>query len=43
MAKMCPMDGCKTKQGLCGHDIMMLVMGVMGLGAAIAHWGLGLF
>ena len=42
MAKMCPLDGCKAKPGLCGHDILMIVMGFMGIGGAIAHWGLGL-
>jgi len=43
MAKMCPIDGCKAKKGLCIHDKMMIVMGVLGMGAAVAHWGLHLF
>ena len=42
MAKMCPLDGCKAKSGLCGHDIMMIVMAVMGIAGAVAHWGLGI-
>ncbi len=43
MATMCPIDGCKAKQGLCIHDKLMIVMGVMLLALAIAHWGLGVF
>ena len=43
MAKMCPMDGCKAKSGLCIHDKMMIVMGVMGVMAMVAHWGVHLF
>lgn len=40
MAKMCPMSGCKSCEGLCIHDKMMLVMGVMMMFGAVAHWGL---
>jgi len=43
MAKMCPIDGCRARKGLCIHDKMMLVMGIMALGAAGMHWGLHLF
>lgn len=40
MSAMCPMDGCKAKQGMCGHDKMMVLMLVFGIFAAGAHWGL---
>ena len=43
MAKMCPIDGCKAKQGLCIHDKLMIAMGALGMVAAVAHWGLHLF
>lgn len=43
MAKMCPIDGCKATKGLCIHDKMMIGMAVMGVLAAVAHWGLKLF
>ena len=42
MAKMCPLDGCKGKSGLCIHDKLMLFMGVLMLLGAGAHWGLHL-
>jgi hypothetical protein len=42
MAKMCPMNGCHEKHGMCIHDKMMIAMGLMGLAGAIAHWGLHL-
>lgn len=42
MAAMCPIDGCKAKKGLCVHDKIMLGMGVMAMGFASLHWGLGL-
>lgn len=42
MAKMCPIDGCKAKQGLCIHDKLMIVMAVMFAVYAGAHWGLHL-
>lgn len=41
MAKMCPIDGCKAKQGLCIHDKLMIGMGVLLMLGAVAHWGLG--
>lgn len=43
MAKLCPIDGCKAKHGLCIHDKMMIAMALMGSMAAFAHWGLRLF
>lgn len=43
MAKMCPIDGCKAKQGLCIHDKMMIAMAVIMAGGAFGHFGLGLF
>lgn len=42
MAAMCPMTGCKAKQGLCIHEKMMVLMGVVLMAAAGAHWGLHL-
>ncbi len=43
MAKMCPMSGCKSRSGLCMHDLMMIGMGVLLMVGAGAHWGLHLF
>lgn len=43
MAKMCPIDGCKAKQGLCIHDKLMILMGVMFAAFAAGHWGLHAF
>ncbi len=40
MPAMCPMNGCKSKQGLCVHDKLMIVMAVMGVALIGAHWGL---
>jgi hypothetical protein len=43
MATICPIDGCRKKQGMCIHDKLMVVMvGVLALLAG-AHWGLDLF
>lgn len=42
MAAMCPIDGCKAKKGMCGHDKMMIAMAVLFAAFAGAHWGLGL-
>ena len=44
MAKMCPMDGCKKKQGLCMHDkvmIAMVVLMVLGAGGFFLLGGMG--
>ncbi len=38
MAKMCPLDGCKNRKGLCIHDWMMIAMGAMAAVLAGAHW-----
>ncbi len=43
MAKVCPMNGCRAKPGLCIHDKMMIVMGLLGAAGALGHWGLGWF
>jgi hypothetical protein len=43
MAAMCPMKGCKAKQGLCIHEKMMVGMAGLFMALAGAHWGLGLF
>ena len=40
MAKMCPLDGCRSKRGLCVHDKIMLTMGTLMGVLAAAHWGL---
>lgn len=29
MANMCPMDGCKSKDGMCAHEAMMLLVVVI--------------
>ncbi len=43
VAKMCPIDACQHKAGLCIHDKMMIGMGVLAVLAAVGHWGLALF
>jgi hypothetical protein len=40
MAKMCPINGCQAKQGLCSHDKLMIVMGMAALLFAGLRWGL---
>lgn len=42
MAAMCPIDGCRGKKGMCVHDKIMVGMGVMAMGFAALHWGLGI-
>ena len=43
MAKMCPLSGCRSHAGLCGHDkAMVAMMAMVGL-AAVGHWVLHLF
>ncbi len=45
MPVICPKDECQLHQGMCGHDVAMLTMGVLllaGALGAVAHWGLGL-
>lgn len=43
MAKMCPLNGCSHTQGFCVHEKMMMVMAVVAMLAAVAHFGFGLF
>ncbi len=43
MPAMCPLTGCKTNRGMCIHDKLMIVMGIMGVVLAGAHWGLHWF
>ena len=44
MSMMCKMgEACSHAKGVCGHEKMMLVVGIMGAVVAIAHWGLHLF
>lgn len=40
MAKVCPIDGCQAKAGLCMHDKMMIVMGALAMVFAGMHWGM---
>lgn len=42
MAKMCPLSGCKSCEGMCGHDKMMIGMGLLMMLGAVMHWGLHL-
>lgn len=37
MSMMCSMQGCTQKQGMCGHEKMMLVMMMLIVGGA-AYW-----
>lgn len=43
MAKMCPMSGCKSCEGMCIHEKMMIGMGFLAVLGVVAHWGLHLF
>lgn len=40
--RICPLDGCKAKRGMCIHDKMMIALGLVGVAAAFAHFGLNL-
>lgn len=40
MSMMCSMNGCKAKKGLCVHEKMMLMVAIVAMAAAGAHWGL---
>lgn len=42
MAKMCPMDGCKSDEGLCIHDKMMIGMVVLIALVGVVYFGVGL-
>lgn len=42
MAKMCPMSGCKSHEGMCAHDKLMIGMALLAMLGAVAHWGLHL-
>ena len=35
MALMCPMSGCSEKKGMCVHDKMMVIMGLVIIGYAV--------
>lgn len=35
MAKMCPIDACSKKPGLCIHEKMMIGMGIVGMVVAL--------
>lgn len=38
MPLMCPMEGCKQKQGMCVHDKMMLVMIILAVIAGLVFY-----
>jgi len=38
MSMMCSMQGCTQKQGMCGHEKMMLVMMAMLIVSGAAYW-----
>lgn len=38
MSLMCPMEGCKQKQGMCVHDKMMLVMIILAVIAGLVFY-----
>lgn len=44
MSIMCKLNGeCSQAKGMCIHEKMMAVMVMLGVAAAVAHWGLQLF
>lgn len=38
MSVMCPLEGCKQKQGMCVHDKMMLVMIILAVIAGVVFY-----
>ena len=38
MSTMCGLEGCTRKQGMCGHEKMMLVMMAMVMIGGAAYW-----
>lgn len=38
MSLMCPMDGCKQKQGMCIHEKMMMVVVVVAMSAGAFYF-----
>jgi hypothetical protein len=38
MAKMCPLNGCKSCQGLCIHDKLMMASGVLVVLAVLVRY-----
>jgi Tfp pilus assembly protein FimT len=38
MSLMCPMEGCKQKQGMCIHEKMMMVVVLVAVIAGFAFW-----
>ncbi len=44
MSMMCKMNGqCSHSHGMCVHEKMMAVIVMLGIVAAVAHWGFHLF
>lgn len=35
MSLMCPMQGCKERQGMCGHEKVMLAIVIIGILAVV--------
>jgi len=38
MSLMCPLEGCKQKQGMCVHDKIMLVMIILAVIAGLVFY-----
>lgn len=38
MSLMCPLEGCKQKQGMCGHEKIMLVMIILAAVAGVVFY-----
>jgi hypothetical protein len=43
MAMMCPLEGCKAKHGMCGHEKMMLGIAILAVVAVVAAKLSGVF
>jgi len=43
MAMMCPMEGCKAKLGMCGHEKMMAGIAILAVVAVVAAKLFGVF
>jgi len=41
MAKMCPLDGCHDRKGLCVHEKLMIGMGVLAMLTLVLYFSLG--
>ncbi len=43
MSMMCPMEGCKAKHGMCGHEKMMAGIAILAVVAVVAAKLFGVF